>query len=182
LHLADKHKFSTDCVKQMVEGGAGGLVSDIKNKPLKSAERADGVDFAPNNFSLLPEKLVKEREIAFNAIGHGVGRLQDHFFQELREDVHDKAFIEQFLKSTACVNGMHPFDWNKLSESNCFYYMGKTLYHEYRNKLGEGAHISTTMFAQKLKEIGLVKAQKKMNNSKQADVMWVGFKRKRTDM
>jgi hypothetical protein len=38
------------------------------------------------------------------------------------------------------------------------------------------------MFAQKLKEIGFVKAQKKMKSSKQPDVMWVGFKRKRNDM
>jgi hypothetical protein len=66
-----------------------------------------------------------------------------------------------------------------LNESNCFYYMGKTLYQEYKTQRGDGASISTTMFAQKLKEIGFVKAQKKMKSSKQADVMWVGFKRKR---
>ena len=77
---------------------------------------------------------------------------------------------------------MHPFDWNKINESNCFYYTGKNLYEEYKKQRGNRAHISSTTFSQKLKEIGLIKAQKKMKGSKQADVMWVGFKRKRNDM
>jgi len=36
------------------------------------------------------------------------------------------------------------------------------------------------MFSQQLKEFGYVKAQKRLKNTKQADVMWVGFKRKRS--
>jgi hypothetical protein len=75
---------------------------------------------------------------------------------------------------------MHPVDWNKINESDCFYYMGKNLYEEYKKEHGGSAHISTTMFSQQLKDIGYVKAQKKLKNTKQADVMWVGFKRKRS--
>jgi len=103
------------------------------------------------------------------------------FFQTLREDVHEKAFTETFLKSNAAnANGMHPFDWKRLNESDCYYYTGKYLYEAYKRQNGDGAHISTTTFSQQMKDIGYVKAQKRLNNTKQADVMWVGFKRKRS--
>jgi N-acetyl-anhydromuramyl-L-alanine amidase AmpD len=107
--------------------------------------------------------------------------LNDPFFQTLKEDVHEKAFTETFLKSNvANANGMHLFDWKSLNESDCYYYMGKNLYEDYKKQHGDGAHISIKMFSQQLKDIGYVKAQKRLKNTKQADVMWVGFKRKRS--
>jgi hypothetical protein len=169
----------------MAEGGTGRLVSDIKNRRMLASERADGVDFVPNNFSLLPENLVKEREKAFYDVlarKTGVDPLNDPFFQTLRGDVHERAYTETFLRSNvANANGVYPVDWNKINETDCFYYMGKNLYEEYKADKNDGsAYISTTMFSQQLKDIGYVKAVKKLKNNKQADVMWVGFKRKRS--
>ena len=183
--LPDPSEFYQNFAKQMAEGGTGRLVYDIKNRRMLASERADGVDFVPNNFSLLPENLVKEREKAFYDVlvrKTGVDPLNNLFFQTLRGDVHEKAYTETFLKSNvANANGMYPVDWNKINESDCFYYMGKNLYEEYKADKNDGsAKISNTMFSQQLKDIGYVKAVKKLKNNKQADVMWVGFKRKRS--
>jgi hypothetical protein len=181
--------YSTWCPSWNFEDQeASKLVADIESRALRAKDRPDGKDFVPDDFdACLPEILKRERERAMdgglNAIGHGlVDQSNDPFFESLKKDVHEKAFTETFLKSKGSVNGMHPFDWNKLNESNCFYHIGKTLYQEYKTQRGDGVSMSTSMFAQKLKEIGFVKAQKKMKGSKQADVMWVGFKRKRNDM
>jgi len=183
LHVPNPSEFYQNFVKQMAEGGTGRLVSDIKNRRMLASERADGIDFVPNNFNLLPENLVKERAKAFTEVlarKTGFDQSNDPFFQTLREDVHEKAFTETFLKSNdANANGMHLFDWKRLNESDCYYYTGKNLYEEYKKQHGDGAHISTTTFSLQMKDIGYVKAQKRLNNTKQPDVMWVGFKRKR---
>ena len=107
--------------------------------------------------------------------------LEDVFFQTLKKDVNEISFTRMLLSTSAPpVNGMHIFNWNTLSASNCFYDAGKSLYEEYKKQRGDSACMSTQMFASKLKEAGLMKAQKRLKIGKnQAEVVWVGFKRKR---
>ena len=186
LHLPNPPEFHSKLKEQMADGGKGRLVSDIKNRPLKAAERVDGKNFEPSDFSLLPEVLVKEREKALNKAlkrpdeGHQ-NEQNDIFFQTLKKDVNEISFTRMLLSTSAPpVNGMHIFNWNTLSASNCFYDAGKSLYEEYKKQRGDSACMSTTMFAQKLKEIGLVKAQKRLKIGKKGpEVVWVGFTTKR---
>ena len=97
----------------------------------------------------------------------------------LKSEVHEKTFTETFLKSKFVPsNGMFAFDWDRMSAGNCFYDTSKMLYEQYRKECKNGPHISTTMFASKIKDLGLIKAQKKFKSEK-PDVVWVGFKRKR---
>ena len=126
---------STEKLSREIEAMKNEMIRKIEAMGNKMNKKIEAMKNGTNNFSLLPENLVKGREKACNAVlarKTGVDQSNDPFFESLKEDVHEKAFIETFLKSTASVNGMHPFDWNKLNESNCFYYIGKNLYDEYK--------------------------------------------------
>lgn len=125
---------------------------------------------------------VHEREKAFKElIERDPERSQgsDMFFQRLKSEVHEKTFTETFLKSKLVPpNGMFAFDWDRMNADSCFYDTSKVLYELYKKECENGCYISTTMFASKMKDLGLIKAQKK-NKSDKPDVVWVGFKRKR---
>ena len=74
------------------------------------------------------------------------------------------------------------FDWKRLEENGeCTYKLGKDLYDDYKTRFGEYAR-STTAFSARLKDVGLVKGQKRIRQNANADVVWVGFKRKGAEL
>ena len=183
MHLSDPSKFEEAFKRQMYEDkGMGKLISDIKSRPLRAEDRPDGVDFKPSVVERFPEKVKQEREKAFAELRERQAAdepSEDPFFAELAKDVHDRSFTEQFLKSRKPnVNGIYAFEWSDLDRNECHHELSRSLYERYKRRKADGSTMSVHSFSRRLVEMGLFKAQKKVDNGKKTDVVWVGFKRK----
>lgn len=183
LHLSDPSKFEEAFKRQMYEdGGMGKLVSDIKSRPLRAEDRPDGVVFKPSVVERFPEKVKQEREKAFAELRERQAAdepSEDPFFAELAKDVHDRSFTEKFLRSRVPgANGIYAFDWSVLAQNECHHETSRSLYERYRGQKGNDSIMSVVSFSRRLVEMGLFKAQKRVQEEKKTDVVWVGFKRR----
>ena len=104
---------------------------------------------------------------------------RDEFFVELAKEIHERAFTEKFVRSLPNANGIRAFDWSILAQNECHHRTSRSLYDSYKGTKKSGMPMSVYSFSRKLRDLGLFKAQKKVNNCKKTDVVWVGFKKQR---
>jgi hypothetical protein len=125
----------------------------------------------PDRYDLLNEWTPDEPDIRYQT-----QHVNADYFRQLAEYVHPRTFTESFLKPQS-VAGKAPFrfDWDMMYYNGCCEYPCTFMYEKYEKGCGSAYHISSKTFASKMREAGLMQANKRHWLTNDSQAVWAGF-------